>query len=34
MIEFQAMFPVMVADDLELLKQFYEKHFGFNAVFF
>ena len=34
MIEFQAMFPVMVADDLEALKQFYETYFGFNAVFF
>lgn len=34
MIEFQAMFPVMVATDLEDLKQFYESVFGFNAVFY
>ena len=34
MIEFQAMFPVMVATDLEALKQFYENSFGFNAVFY
>ncbi len=34
MIEFQAMFPVMVADDLESIKQFYKKYFGFNDVFF
>lgn len=34
MIEFQAMFPVMVATDLEGLKQFYEGVFGFNAVFY
>lgn len=34
MIEFQAMFPVMVANDLEALKQFYEDVFGFNAVYF
>lgn len=34
MIEFQAMFPVMVATDLEDLKQFYESVFGFSAVFY
>ena len=34
MIEFQAMFPVMVADNLAELKQYYEENFGFNAVFF
>lgn len=34
MIEFQAMFPVMVANDLEALKQFYEDVFGFNAIYF
>ena len=34
MIEFQAMFPVMVTTDLDALKQFYESVFGFNAVFY
>lgn len=34
MIKFNAMFPVMVANDLSALKQFYETHFGFNTVFF
>ena len=34
MIEIEAMFPVMVAPDLEALKQFYETVFGFNAVFY
>jgi uncharacterized glyoxalase superfamily protein PhnB len=34
MIELQAMFPVMVTNNLELIKQFYENVFGFNAIFF
>ena len=34
MIEFEAMFPVMVAPNLQELKEFYESIFGFNAVFF
>lgn len=34
MIDVQAMFPVMVADDLEALKHFYEATFGFTAVFY
>ena len=34
MIDVQAMFPVMVVNDLELLKQFYEKVFGFSTVFY
>lgn len=34
MIAFQAMFPVMVVDDLAQLKAYYEAHFGFNAVFY
>ncbi len=34
MIEINAMFPVMVTQDLEAVKQFYETVFGFNAVFY
>lgn len=34
MIELQAMFPVMVTSNLEVVKLFYETIFGFNAVFF
>jgi len=34
MIEIEAMFPVMVAPNLEAIKQFYETVFGFNAVFY
>ncbi|WP_340676566.1 VOC family protein [Paraglaciecola sp.] len=34
MIEFQTMFPVMVATDLEALKHFYGSVFGFSAVFY
>lgn len=34
MIEFDAMFPVMVATNLTAVKEFYESVFGFNAVFF
>lgn len=34
MIEIEAMFPVMVAPNLDAVKQFYESVFGFNAVFF
>lgn len=33
MIKFQAMFPVMVAADLDALKAFYESTLGFEAVF-
>lgn len=34
MIDIKAMFPVMVAAELEIVKHFYESVFGFNAVFF
>lgn len=34
MIEFQAMFPVMVAADLAAIKHFYETIFAFNTVFY
>jgi len=34
MIDIQAMFPVMVATNLEDIKQFYTSVFGFNAVFY
>lgn len=34
MIEIGAMFPVMVAANLEAVKAFYESVFGFNAVFY
>ncbi|WP_295892147.1 VOC family protein [uncultured Vibrio sp.] len=34
MIEFSAMFPVMVAEDLEKLKAFYEAFFGFQSVYY
>jgi len=34
MIEIDAMFPVMVAENLEAVKQFYETVFGFKAVFY
>lgn len=34
MIDIQAMFPVMVATNLEEVKQFYTSAFGFNAVFY
>ncbi|PSW73227.1 glyoxalase [Photobacterium sp. GB-50] len=34
MIEVDAMFPVMVTSDLEVVKQFYETVFGFKAVFY
>ena len=34
MIELSAMFPVLVASDLDALKDFYQQHFGFQAVFF
>ena len=34
MIDIQAMFPVMVAANLEEIRQFYSSAFGFNAVFF
>lgn len=34
MIDIQAIFPVMVATNLEEIKLFYTSVFGFNAVFF
>lgn len=34
MIEIDAMFPVMVASNLEDIKHYYETVFGFNAVFY
>lgn len=34
MIDIQALFPVMVAKNLEGIKQFYTTVFGFEAVFF
>jgi uncharacterized glyoxalase superfamily protein PhnB len=34
MIEIQTLFPVMVAENLTELKQFYTSVFGFEAVFF
>jgi uncharacterized glyoxalase superfamily protein PhnB len=34
MIEIDAMFPVMVVENLEAMKQFYETVFGFKAVFY
>ncbi|MDF1644270.1 MAG: VOC family protein [Pseudomonadales bacterium] len=34
MIDIQAMFPVMVALNLEEIKQFYTSVFGFNVAFF
>jgi len=34
MIAIEAMFPVMVAPNLEVIKEFYETVFGFNAVFY
>jgi len=34
MIEIDAMFPVMVAENLDAIKQFYETVFGFKAVFY
>jgi uncharacterized glyoxalase superfamily protein PhnB len=34
MIDIDAMFPVMVTDNLEAVKQFYESVFGFTAIFY
>lgn len=34
MIEIDAMFPVMVASNLDAIKQYYESVFGFQAVFY
>lgn len=34
MIEFSAMFPVMVVDNLAEMKAFYETVFGFNSVYY
>ncbi|MEZ9524427.1 VOC family protein [Enterovibrio norvegicus] len=34
MIEFQSMFPVVVAPNLAAIKQFYVSAFGFEAVFY
>jgi uncharacterized glyoxalase superfamily protein PhnB len=34
MIEIDAMFPVMVTENLDAVKQFYETVFGFTAVFY
>jgi len=34
MIEIDAMFPVMVAGNLEAVKQYYEAVFGFKTVFY
>lgn len=34
MIQIEAAFPVMVAPNLEAVKQFYETVFGFNTVFY
>jgi uncharacterized glyoxalase superfamily protein PhnB len=34
MIEIDAMFPLMVTNNLEAVKQFYETIFGFKAVFY
>jgi len=34
MIELSAMFPVLVAEDLSALKNFYQQYFGFQAEFF
>ena len=34
MIDVDAMFPVMVTNDLEAVKQFYEAVFGFTTVFY
>lgn len=34
MIEIEAMFPVMVTQHLDTVKQFYESVFGFNAIFY
>lgn len=34
MIDIQAMFPVMVAENLPALKEFYLANFGFSAVFY
>ena len=34
MIDIQAMFPVMVSNELEALKNFYESVFGFQTVFY
>ncbi|MEY8215915.1 MAG: glyoxalase [Colwellia sp.] len=34
MIEIDAMFPVMVAGNLEAVKQYYETVFGFKTVFY
>ena len=34
MIEFSAMFPVMVTDNLEQVKTFYETFFGFKSVYY
>ena len=34
MIEFNAMFPVMVVEDLEVMKNFYQQVFGFAVVFY
>ncbi|RKF15721.1 glyoxalase [Alginatibacterium sediminis] len=34
MIEFSGMFPVMVVENLEQVKEFYETYFGFQSVFF
>jgi len=33
-IEIDAMFPVMVTNNLDAVKKFYETVFGFNAVFY
>ncbi len=34
MIEFSALFPVFVSENLVALQEFYTQHFGFQAVFF
>lgn len=34
MIEFSAMFPVMVTENLEQVKAFYETFFGFKAAYY
>jgi uncharacterized glyoxalase superfamily protein PhnB len=34
MIDIEAIFPVMVTDNLKAVKQFYETVFGFTAVFY
>ncbi len=34
MIEIKAMFPVLVTENLQIIKAFYEAVFGFNSVFY